>query len=180
MRHLVLATLLALTAPAVLPMTASALDCTPFQTWTCTQQGYFDLLDGIPGEVVCGVDYTGWTLHVVQVNVTTAGWVRFSGISASASMTIVPTAIMLMDDCAAGSCISSAQGTGMVDLDTCLDVGAHTFVVASNTTAPTAFMNIGISCQTCAQAETFGFVCPYCDAVGDDDASWGTVKSLYR
>lgn len=174
MRTLILAALL------LLPVTASALDCTPFQSWTCAQQGYFDVLDGVPGEVVCGVDYTGWTLHVVEVTVTQAGWIRFVGTSASSSMVNVATALMLMDDCAAGTCLSSTQSSGLAELDVCLDVGTHTFVVASNTTAPGAFMNIGISCQTCAQALTFGFPCPYCDPVGDAGAAWGSLKAQYR
>jgi hypothetical protein len=68
----------------------------------------------------------------------------------------------------------------MAELDVCLDVGAHTFVVASHTTAPGAFMNIGIICPTCEQAQTAGFPCPYCDTVGNEGASWGAVKSQYR
>jgi hypothetical protein len=56
------------------------------ETMICADQGYFDVLNGQPGEVICGVDYTGWTLHVVEVTVTEPGWIRFSGISAAASV----------------------------------------------------------------------------------------------
>ncbi len=164
----------------LLPATAAALDCTPFQSWTCTQQGYYDLLDGVPGEVLCGVDYTGWTLHVVEVTVAQAGWIRFSGISASSSGNIVDTAIMLMDDCAAGTCLASVQGNHMTDLDTCLDVGTHTFVVASNTTAPTAFMNIGIMCPTCEDAGVYGFECIYCGTIDSAGSTWGSVKARFE
>ncbi len=174
MRLLILLTLL------MLPISAAALDCTPFQSWTCTQQGYFDYLDGQPGEVLCGVDYTGWTLHVIEVTVTTPGWIRFTGISASSSGVIVDTAIMLMDDCGALSCLDSVQGSHQTDLDTCLDVGVHTFVVASNTTAPTAFMNIGIVCLTCEDAVTYGFECVYCGTVGGEASPWGAVKALFE
>lgn len=180
MRTIIVTALLGLAGCLALPSAASALDCTPFQTWTCAQQGYFDVLNGQPGEVVCGTDYAGWTLHVVQVDITQAGWVRFAGVSAASSGVYVATAIMLMDDCAAGVCIASTQNSSMAELDVCLDVGSHTFVVASHTTAAGAFMNIGIICPTCAQAETAGFPCPYCETVGNEDASWGSVKSQYR
>jgi hypothetical protein len=112
----------------LLPLAVSALDCTPFQSWTCDQQGYYDYLDGVPSETLCGVDYTGWTLHVVEVTVTQAGFYVFSGTSASSSWVYVDTAIMLMDDCNAGTCISSLQTDSVTHLYTCLDVGTHIFV----------------------------------------------------
>lgn len=171
---------LALATLLLLPVTAAALDCTPFLNWTCGSPAYFDVLNGQPGEVVCGVDYTGWTLHVVNVTVAQAGWIRFVGASASASMAFVDTAIMLMGDCAAGTCLAGVQDTGLAELDVCLDVGTHKFLVASHTTAPGAFMNIGLSCQTCLQAEQFGFPCPYCNAVADEGTTWGSLKGTYR
>lgn len=177
MRPLVILLLL---AALLLPTSASALDCTPFQSWTCANNGYYDLLDGQPGELLCGVDYTGWTFHVIDVTVTTPGWIRFSGISAAASWDIVETAIILMDDCGAATCLESAQSMGMTDLDLCLNVGVHTFVVASNTTAPTAFMNTGIQCLSCEDANAYGFECVYCGSVGSDRAAWGELKSRFR
>ncbi len=164
----------------LLPATAHALDCTPFQSWTCSQAGFFDYMDGQPGEVVCGVDYTGWTLHVIELTTAQAGWVQFSGISALISGTHVTTVIMLMDDCAAGTCLASAQGPDVVDLGVCLEAGTHTFVVASQTAAPTSIMNLGAACLTCAQAQSYGIACPACDAVGDVGADWGSLKALYR
>lgn len=174
MRPLILAALF------LLPVTAHALDCTPFQSWTCSQAGFFDYMDGQPGEVVCGVDYTGWTLHVVELTTAQAGWVQFSGISALISGTHVTTVIMLMDDCATGTCLASAQGPDVVDLGVCLEAGTHTFVVASQTDLPTSIMNIGAACLTCAQAQSYGIACPACDAVGDEGADWGSLKALYR
>jgi hypothetical protein len=147
MRPLILAALF------LLPATAHALDCTPFQSWTCSQAGFFDYMDGQPGEVVCGVDYTGWTLHVVELTTAQAGWVQFSGISALISGAHVTTVIMLMDDCAAGTCLASAQGPDVVDLGVCL---------------------------TCAQAQSYGIACPACDAVGDVGSAWGSIKTQYR
>jgi len=164
----------------LLPVAASALDCTPFQSWTCDQQGYYDYLDGVPGEIICGVDYTGWTLHVVDVTVTQAGFYVFGGISADAAWSYVDTAIMLMDDCNAGTCLSSLQTDHMTELYTCLDAGTHTFVVASNTTVPTAFMNIGFGCYTCEDAEASGFECVHCGTVSDESSTWGSVKSMFK
>ena len=174
MRTLILLALL------LLPVTASALDCTPFQSWTCTQQGYYNVLNGAPGEVLCGVDYTGWTFHVVEVTVTEPGWKHFAGISASASMSIVDTAIILMDDCNAGTCLGSTQALGMAELDVCLGLGTFTFVVASNTTAPTAFMNIGLLCPTCEDAVAYGFECSYCGTVSSEASSWGSLKARFQ
>lgn len=174
MRHLALLVLL------LLPTTALALDCTPFQSWTCTQQGYFDVLDGVPGEVVCGVDYTGWTLHVIDVTLIEAGYIAFAGISAASSGNIVETAILLMDDCGALTCMDSVQGNGMMQLEACLDAGTYTFVVASNTTASTAFMNIGLLCPSCADIVAGGITCVYCQPVELDGHSWGSVKSRFE
>ena len=180
MRSLHIVAPLALATLLLLPVTAAALDCTPFLNWTCGSPAYFNVLNGQPGEVVCGVDYTGWTLHVVNVTVAQAGWIRFAGASASASMAYVDTAIMLMGDCAAGTCLASEQSPGLTELDVCLDVGTHTFLVASHTTAPGAFMNIGLACQTCLQAEQYGFPCPYCNAVADEGTTWGSLKARFE
>lgn len=174
MRSLVLLALL------LVPLSAAALDCTPFQTWTCANQGYYDLLNGQPGEVLCGVDYTGWTFHVIEVTVTEPGLVAFSAVSAASSMNIVETAVILMDDCNAGSCLDSVQTLGMAQLAVCLDVGSHRFVVASNTTAPTAFMNTGIACFTCAEAVSYGYDCVLCQTVDDETTAWGSVKARFR
>ena len=171
---------LILTVLLLLPAAASALDCTPFQSWTCSQQSYFNVLNGEPGEVVCGVDYTGWTLHVVEATVAQPGWIRFVGVSAVSSGAHVTTAIMLMDDCAAGTCLASTQDLDLAELDVCVDAGTHTFVVASHTTAPGAFMDISMACLTCAQAQAYGFPCPACEVVGNEGAVWGAVKSRFR
>lgn len=170
----------ALVFSALFAGSAPALDCTPFQTFTCANNGYFDVLDGQPGELLCGVDYTGWTFHVIDVAVTTPGWYRFVAISASSSWNIVPSAVILMDDCGAGTCLASVQNTGTAELDMCLDVGTHQVVVASATTAPTAFMNIGLACLTCAEAETYGFECSFCGTVGSETGTWGYLKSIFR
>ncbi len=89
---------------------------------------------------------------------------------------------MLMDDCNAGTCISSATSPdGVASLMTCLDSGTHTFVVASNTTDPTGFMNVGLDCGwTCEDAETFGFPCIHCDTVDSKTTMWGDLKAQYR
>ena len=112
--------------------------------------------------------------------VTQPGWFRFVGISAAGAMNIVETAVILMDDCNAGTCVDSAQAFGMTELDVCLDYGLHTFVVASNTTAPTAFMNIGLVCLTCEDAAASGFECVHCGTVDADRNDWSDVKSMYR
>jgi len=90
------------------------------------------------------------------------------------------TAVMLMDDCAAGTCVSSAQGNSVTDLGVCLDAGTYTFVVASQTTLPTAIVNMGFACLTCAQAEAYELDCPYCGTVGNDSTDWGSLKLQYR
>ncbi len=164
----------------VLATPAAALDCTPFLDWTCGSPSYFDVLDGQPGEVVCGVDYTGWTLHVIRVTAPQAGWYVLAGASASASMVFVDTAFMLMSDCSAGTCLASTQSSGVAQLNVCLDAGVHTFVVASHTTVPGAFMNVTLGCQTCAQAETAGFPCPYCNAVAEEGVTWGSLKARFQ
>lgn len=171
---------LVLATPVLLPAPAAALDCTPFLNWTCGSPGYFNTLNGQPGEILCGVDYTGWTLHVIRVTAPQAGVYVLGGASASASMVFVDTAIMLMSDCSAGTCLASVQNSGVAQLNACLDVGVHTFVVASHTTAPGAFMNVSLSCLTCAQAETAGIACSYCNAVADEATSWGSLKARFE
>ncbi len=172
--------LLLILALLLVPLSAAALDCTPFQSWTCAQQGYYDVLNGQPGEVICGVDYTGWTLHVIEVTVTNPGWIAFRGISAASSWNIVETAIILMDDCSAGTCTNSVQGMGLMQLDVCLDVGTYSFVVASNTTASTAFMNIDLQCLTCEDAVAYGLGCSLCQTVDNEDEAWGSVKARFN
>jgi len=174
MRSLILAALL------LLPVSATALDCTPFQTFSC-EQGYFDVLDGQPGEVVCGVDFTGWTLHVIEINVTQAGYMAFQGISASSAGNIVATTIMMFDDCGTDTCLDSATSPdGIASLELCLDVGTYKFLVASDTTAPGAFMNIGLSCFDCADVIQWGISCVYCDPVSNEPQSWGSLKSTFH
>ena len=182
MRLLMLMGLLLLLVPA----TAAALDCTPFQSWTCSSQGYYDYFAGQPGEVLCGMDFTGWTLHVVEVTIATPGFYAFSGLSAydpgAFPANIVDTTIMLMDDCVAGTCIDSAtSSSGTANLLVCLDAGTHLFVVASNTTDPDGFMNIGLNCTlTCEDAEAIEFPCVHCGTVGNETKAWGAVKERFR
>ncbi len=164
----------------LLPATAPALDCLPFQSFDCANGNYYDVLDGQPGEVVCGVDYTGWTLHTIEVTVTTPGWYTFIAISAAASWNVVPSAVMLMDDCGAGTCLDSVTAPDQAQLEMCLDTGTHTLVVASDTTAPTAFMNIGLFCHTCEDAVAYGFECVHCGTVSAEDLRWGEIKSRFR
>lgn len=179
MRPLILAAPLAL---LLLPAVASALDCTPSLNWTCASNGFFNTLSGQPGEVICGVDYTGWTLKVVNVTVTTGGWVDFAATAGTGPGAGVATAVILMDDCAAGTCLASEQSTGVTQLDVCLEPGTHTFVVAAHTTAPGAILNMGLMCLTCVQAETMGLTgCPACGgAVPGEDESWGSVKARFN
>ena len=162
------------------PLTSSALDCTPFQTWTCDQQGYFNYIDGVPGEVLCGVDYTGWTLHVVEVNITVPGFYVVAGTPGISFGVTADTAVMQMDDCSAGTCIASEQGSGVTMLYSCLDVGTHTFVVASDTTDPMAVVNMGLECMTCVEADMVEFECVHCGTVDDEESSWGSVKSQFK
>lgn len=178
MRRVILATLLVL----LLPAAALALDCTPSATWTCASNGFFNTWSGQPGEVICGVDYTGWTLKVVNVNVTTGGWVDFAATVATGPGASVATAVILMDNCAAGTCVASEQSTGVTQLDVCLEPGTHTFVVAAHTTAPNAIGNMGLMCLTCAQAETMGLTgCPACGGtVSTQEESWGSLKARFK
>lgn len=177
MRPLFLALLL------LVPASALALDCTPDFNWTCASNGFFDYLSGQPGEVICGVDYTGWTLNVVNVNVTTGGWMAMAAASASSVNpgTGVASAIILMDDCGAGTCVTSTQSTGVAQLNVCLEPGVHTFIIASHTTAPGAVVNFSPACITCAQAETYGLgLCAACGAVSTEPESWGSLKSRFK
>lgn len=169
-------------AVAALPAApAAALDCTPMQSWTCSTHGYFAPLSGQPGEVLCGVNYTGWTLNVVEVTVTQGGWINFAATTPTGFGASALTAIMLMDDCAAGTCVSSIQSSGVAQLDACLEPGTHTFVVASNSTAPTAYLQMDIVCVSCEQAGTWGYpACPACNPVGDEAASWGSLKARFK
>lgn len=163
-----------------LPASALALDCTPFLSWDCATASYYDVLAGQPGEMLCGTDYTGWTFHAVEINVTTPGWYVMQGTSAAGTWNVVETAFILMDDCGAATCIDSAVSMGVTTLDMCLDIGTHTVIVASNTTAPTAFMNIGMACPTCAEAQTYGFECVHCGTVSTEVGGWGELKAMFR
>jgi hypothetical protein len=114
--------ILALLLLLLVPASALALDCTPDFNWTCTTNGFFNYLSGQPGEVICGVDHTGWTLNVVSVTLTTGGWVHFAAAAASGGPgTGVANAIYLMDDCGTGTCTDSAQSSGVADLVVCLE-----------------------------------------------------------
>jgi len=161
---------------------ALALVCSPpFQSWDCADAAYYDLHDGQPGEVVCGVDFTGWTLHVVEMTLTEPGWVGFQGISAvSGQPGFVQTTIMLMDDCGAGTCLDSATSGSIAELIVCLDAGTHTVVFASQTQDPNGFFNIGASCVSCEDAAGGGYFCDICQAVGNDALPFGELKSMFR
>jgi hypothetical protein len=179
MRPLILALLLLLLVPA----STLALDCTPDFNWTCASNGFFDYLVGQPGEVICGVDYTGWTLNVVNVTVTTGGWVAMAAVSAASASpgTWVDSAIILMDDCGAGTCVTSTQSTGVTQLNVCVEPGVHTFIIASHTTAPGAVVNFSPACFTCEQADGNGFgPCAACGAVSTEPESWGSLKSRFN
>ena len=171
-----------LTLLLLVPASALALDCTPDFNWTCTTNGFFNYLSGQPGEVICGVDHTGWTLNVVSVTLTTGGWVHFAAAAASGGPgTGVANAIYLMDDCGAGTCTDSAQSSGVADLIVCLEPGIHTFVVATTTTVPGAVINMGMNCLTCEQADTYGLgACAACGAVSVERESWGSLKSRFQ
>lgn len=177
---LALAASLALAA-AVAPAPAAALSCTPMQSWTCLSHGFFNTLSGQPGEVVCGVDYTGWTLSVVNVTVTQGGWVRFVATAGQGISTHYTTKVILMDDCGAGTCVDSAQSNGLTELDSCLEAGTYTYIVATNSTAPAAVLQMDIICLTCAQGELLGLTgCAACNPVSDESSSWGSFKVRFK
>lgn len=178
MRFSILSLLLA----ACVAAPASALVCSPpFQSWTCADNGYYDVLDGQPGEVLCGTDYTGWTIHVVEVTLTEPMLINFAGLSAVSGQGFVATEILLMDDCAAGTCAESAySAASMAELITCLDTGTYTFVVASQTQSPAGFMNIGLFCATCQEAVDAGYTCELCMAVGNEAVPFGELKARFR
>ena len=177
---LVLAATLALAA-ALAPAPVAALNCTPQFNWNCTTHGYFNLLSGQPGEVLCGTDYTGWTFTVVNVTVTQGGWVRFLAIAGEGISVHYTTKVILMDDCGAGTCVDSAQSNGITELDSCLEAGTHTYIVATNSTAPTAAIQMDLLCLTCEQAQTIGLTgCAACDPVSDESSSWGSFKARFN
>jgi hypothetical protein len=184
MRSLARAAILAAIALAVAALPAApaaALDCTPMQSWDCTLHGYLNILTGQPGEVLCSVDYTGWTMNVVEVTITQGGWVNFTAGTSTGVGSSAQTAIMLMDDCGAGTCVSSIQSDGLVHLLSCLEPGTYTYVVASDSTSPTAYLQMDITCVSCEQAETWGYpVCPACNPVGDEAANWGSLKAQFK
>ena len=163
------------------PRPAAALDCAPQFNWNCATHGFFNYVTGQPGEVLCGTDYTGWTFTVVNVTMAQGGWVHFVATAGIGINTQITAAIIQMGDCGAGTCIDSAQSGGVTEFDACLDTGAHTFIVATNSTAPNAILNMDLMCLTCAQAETMGLVgCPACGAVGDETSSWGSLKAQFK
>lgn len=177
---LALAASLALAA-AVAPAPAAALDCTPQFNWTCSTHGFFNALSGQQGGTVCGVDYTGWTLNVVNVTVAQGGWVRFLATAGTGPGATLVTKIILMDNCGAGTCVDSAQSNGVTELDACLEAGTHTYVVATNSTSPSAAINMDILCLTCAQAGTLGLTgCAACEPVSDEASSWGSFKVRFK
>jgi len=181
MRPLALAAAVVLSLAALAPSPAAALDCTPQFNWTCSTHGFFNVLAGQQGGTVCGVDYTGWTLNVVNVTVAQGGWVRFVATAGTGPGATLTTKIILMDDCGAGTCVDSAQSNGVTELDACLEAGSHTYVVATNSTAPNAALNMDLVCLTCAQAESLGLTgCPACSPVGDEAASWGSLKARFQ
>lgn len=180
MRPLALA-VIAVSLAALAPASAAALSCSPMQSWTCSTHGFFNVLAGQQGETVCGVDYTGWTLSVVDVTVAQGGWVRFVATAGTGPGATLTTKIILMDDCGAGTCVSSAQSNSVTELDACLEAGTHTYIVATNSTAPNAVLNMDLVCLTCAQAESLGLTgCPACSPVGDEAASWGSLKAQFK
>lgn len=175
------AAVMSLAALALAPSPAAAIDCTPQFNWTCASNGYYNYLTGQQGGTVCGVDYTGWTLTVVNVTVTQGGWLRFVATAGTGPGATLVTKIILMDDCSGDTCVDSAQSNGVTELDSCLEVGSHTYVVATQSTAPNAAINMGLMCLTCAQAQTIGLTgCAACDPVSDEASSWGSFKARFN
>lgn len=168
-------------AAALTPAPAAALTCTPQFNWSCTTHGFFNYLAGQPGEVLCGTDYTGWTFTVVNVTVAQGGWLRFVATAGTGPGASLTTAVILMDDCGAGTCVDSAQSSSVTELDACLEAGTHTYVVATNSTLPNAILQMDLVCITCEQADLLGLTgCPACSPVGDEAASWGSLKALFK
>jgi hypothetical protein len=161
---------------------ALALDCTPFQTFDCANPSYYGTINGQPGEVLCGMDFTGWTLHVIEVTVTTAGVYAVSATGGTGQFGVfLEAAILQMDDCGAGTCLDSAMvTTGAAQLTLCLDAGAYTFVAAVHGTAPTDIISTGMQCITCADALQGGFSCSYCDPIGANNPNWSSLKGRFQ
>lgn len=152
---------------ALAPTAATALDCTPLADFTCAGSAHYSNLqtNAIPGEPLCGTDYTGWVFNVFTVTLAADNQPAIQ----TQGPAVTPVSHMLLfDGCPGGACVASdTDGVGDLLIYECLPAGTYTLVLASNSAAndPFAIGTVG---------------CTACQPVAVDEASWGAIKSIFR
>ena len=125
----------------------------------------------VPGETVCGVDYSGWDFHVYQLELTTAAYEAFQVATQDQNGSF---RLIVLQNCDPMACLldqaGGGAGPGTINAELCLQAGTYTVIVASDQVPNSVVYNVG--------AAPFVYE-DFCGPVSGDDSSWSTVKARY-
>lgn len=154
---------------AILPSGTMAFDCTPISTVPNDGTTIFGQVgvSALPGEPLCGFDYTGWQLHVYEFTLPQdALQVLFMAVGGGGSS----THLLVFNQCDPNTCVYSGAPTGsgmsLIEEQVCLAAGTYTAVVASQAAVNTVY-NVATA------------PVDVCTPVANGEASWGTLKATY-
>lgn len=150
---------------------AQAFDCTPIGTLPLTPTITYGVLgqDSVPGEPVCGNDYTGESFHVWEFTLnepTNVVWFLATG---GPDLGNPPDAeLFVLANCDPNACVATfANETGATSDPVCIPAGTYSLVVTSS--EPDPANNYGVAVAPAGP----------CEPVSTEDASFGTLKSRF-
>lgn len=151
---------------------ALAFDCTPISTIPVngTTVGGQMGVNAVPGEPVCGTDYTGQNFYVYDFTLAQASSVVF--LLATGGQAFgdppPPAELFVLANCDPNACMLTYAGQGGATSDPiCLGAGTYTLVVASPDT------------DTSHSYGTAVGVVDTCTPIPVDGSSWGTLKNRF-
>lgn len=159
---------------SLLATPSRAFDCTPIGTLPnngTLSMGTIGGAGSVPGESLCGTDYTGWAFHVYEFTVNDASLQVFGLVASDGDPFngVDPYAeLWVLDQCNPTACLFEfSTGGGATSDPFCLAPGTYTIVVASPDLAPNNIYGVGT-----ATADV-------CQPVSGAQQNWGTLKQRY-
>ena len=151
-----------------------AFDCTPLATLPNNGNMEMDYMGtgAVPGEFLCGFDYTGWDFHVYEFTIAGPTLQGFGLVTADDDpfSTFMPYAeLLVLGDCDENACAfqwSNSSG-GATSEPICLAPGTYTVIVATEGGTPDYIYGVAT------------FSAAPCEPVTTQTDSWGTLKQLY-
>jgi hypothetical protein len=150
---------------------AFALDCTPLGVLPIaggfTNGGYAGT-GAVPGELVCGTDFTGWDFHVYEFTLTAnAEQVIGMAVNGSASS----FRLLVLKDCDTSSCFLDQSLTGagpaIINPTVCLGPGTYNVIVASLNAPTSVVYQVGTDSLD------------PCDPIPNQSSTFGTLKTRF-